>query len=218
MLDKRLEKHIDLLLDRYPGLNTVRNEIINAYMCFEECYQNGGKLLVAGNGGSASDAEHIVGELMKSFKIKRKVDEEFAGKLRTVDPENGEILANNLEGTLKAVALVCHESLSTAVINDVDGQIVYAQQLYGLADKEDVFLAISTSGNSTNVIYAAIVAKAKGMKVVGLTGRDGGRLSQIADITVVVPEQETYIIQEYHLPIYHCWCMMLEDKFFGKES
>lgn len=214
-LDERLVKHIDLLIKRYPCLNEIKDEIISGYLVMEECYENGGKLLIAGNGGSAADAEHIAGELMKRFKKPRPVSPEFAEKLKSVDPKRGEMLAKNLECSLMAIALVAHEALSTAYINDVDGFGVFAQQLFGFGTRGDVFLGISTSGNSKNIMNAAVVAKASEIKVIGLTGANGGELANIADVAVKVPEMETYMVQELHLPIYHCWCLMLEDKFFG---
>lgn len=215
-LETRLQKHIDLLLVRYPVLTKVKEDIINAYLVMEECYLNEGKLLVAGNGGSAADSEHITGELMKRFKIPRPVNEEFANKLIAIDPVRGKELAHNLERSLMAIPLVTHEALSTAYINDVDGLGVFAQQLFGFGKSGDVFLWISTSGNSKNIILAAIVAKAMGIKVVSLTGAGGGELAEISDVVIKVPETETYMIQELHLPIYHCLCLMLEDKFFGE--
>lgn len=214
-LEKRLQKHIDLLVERYPALKSIEQSIIDAYLVMEECYQDGGKLLIAGNGGSAADSEHIAGELMKRFKTPRPVSKEFAEKLIEVDPVRGENLANNLECSLMAIPLVAHEALTTAYINDVDGLGVFAQQLFGFGKPGDVFLSISTSGNSKNILPATVVAKAMGIKVIGLTGEDGGELAQVADISVKAPEKETYMIQELHLPIYHCWCLMLEDKFFG---
>lgn len=218
MIDKKLQKHIDLLLKRYPKLECVKNSIIEAYLILEECYKHDGKLLIAGNGGSAADSEHIAGELMKRFKIFRPVPEEFADRLKQIDSVRGKHLAENLERGLMAIPLVAHEALTTAYINDVDGLGVFAQQLYGFGRKGDVFLGISTSGNSENVISATVVARALGMKVIGLTGKNGGELVEIADVSIKVPETETYMIQELHLPVYHCLCLMLEDKFFGGEK
>jgi len=211
-----MQKHIDLLLHRYSVLKNIEQDIINAYLIMEESYLNGGKLLIAGNGGSAADSEHIAGELMKRFKISRPVSEEFAEKLKAVDPERGSALAMDLECSLMAIPLVAHEALTTAYINDVDGLGVFAQQLFGYGREGDVFLGISTSGNSKNIMNATVVARASAIKVVGLTGADGGELAEVADVVVKAPETETYMIQELHLPIYHCWCLMLEDKFFGK--
>lgn len=214
-LESRLEKHIDLLMQRYPILEAVKQEIIDAYLVMEECYEHDGKLLIAGNGGSAADSEHIAGELMKRFKTPRPVTPEMAAKLKEVDHVRGEDLAKNLERGLMAIPLVAHEALSTAYINDVDGLGVFAQQLFGFGRPGDVFLGISTSGNSRNVMSATVVARALGIKVIGLTGARGGELATVADVVVKVPETETYMIQELHLPVYHCWCLMLEDKFFG---
>lgn len=214
-LEIKLEKHIDLLTKRYPLLESIRQQVIDAYLVMEDCYLNEGKLLIAGNGGSAADSEHIVGELMKRFKIPRSVDSEFASKLISIDKIRGAVLAKNLEKSLMAIPLVAHEALTTAYINDVDGLGVFAQQLFGYGKFGDVFLAISTSGNSENVINATVVARAIGIKIIGLTGINGGELAKVADVAVKVPETEIYMIQELHLPIYHCWCLMLEDKFFA---
>lgn len=216
MLEQRLRKHVDLLIDRYPVLKVCEQSIIDAYLVMEECYVNDGKLLIAGNGGSAADSEHIAGELMKRFKTPRPVTPEFAEKLKSIDPICGENLAHNLERGLMAIPLVAHEALSTAYINDVDGLGVFAQQLFGFGRAGDVFLGISTSGNSKNVISATIVARAMGLKVIGLTGAQGGELAEVADVVIKVPETETYMIQELHLPVYHCLCLMLEDRFFGE--
>lgn len=215
-LENKLQKHIDLLINRYPVLKKIEKDIIESYFIMEKSYTYEGKLLIAGNGGSAADSEHIAGELMKCFKTSRPISEEYATKLKAIDQERGAILAKNLECALTAIPLVAHEALSTAYSNDVDGVSVFAQQLFGYGRKGDVFLGISTSGDSKNIINAAIVAKASNLKVIGLTGAKGGELSVVADVCVKVPEIETYMIQELHLPIYHCWCLMLEDKFFGK--
>ena len=214
-LESRLEKHIDLLIDRYPILASVKQDIIDAYLVMEECYEHDGKLLIAGNGGSAADSEHIAGELMKRFKTPRPVSQDMAEKLKAIDPIRGENLAKNLERGLMAIPLVAHEALTTAYINDVDGLGVFAQQLFGFGRSGDVFLGISTSGNSQNILSATVVARALGIKVIGLTGSKGGELASVADVTVKVPETDTYMIQELHLPVYHCLCLMLEDKFFG---
>lgn len=216
MLEEKLQKHIDLLMKRYPVLEACKEEIIGGYELMETCYKNGGKLLIAGNGGSAADSEHIAGELMKRFKTPRSIPEDLKKKLIEVDSIRGENLAKNLERPLMAIPLVAHEALTTAYINDVDGLGVFAQQLYGFGREGDVFLGITTSGNSQNVMSATVVARALGIKVLGLTGENGGELSQVANVCVKVPETETYMVQELHLPVYHCWCLMLEDKFFGK--
>ena len=214
-LDERLNKHIELLINRYPVLDVCKNEIIETYLLLEECYSNGGKLLIAGNGGSAADAEHIVGELMKAFKLPRLLSDSFKHKLINENEELGTILANNLQEALPAIALDGHFALSTAYMNDCEPLLCFAQQVNGFGNKNDIFLGISTSGNSKNILFASICAKAKGMKVIGLTGEKDSKLSEIADICIKAPSKETYMIQEYHLPIYHCLCLMLEDKFFG---
>lgn len=208
-------KHVDLLIERYPRLTECRDDIIEAFDIIEKAYESDNKLLIAGNGGSAADSEHIAGELMKRFKTPRPCPPEFAEKLKQIDRERGENLARNLERSLMAIPLVAHEALTTAYINDVDGLGVFAQQLYGFGRKGDVFLGISTSGNSKNIMSATVVARALGIKVIGLTGKTGGELGRVADVTIRVPETETYMIQELHLPVYHCLCLMLEDRFFG---
>ena len=207
-------ERIDELIKRYPVLLTVRDDINAFYKTLKECYDNGGKLLIAGNGGSCADAEHIVGELMKGFCKRRAVSDEFKAKLIEADSENGEEIAGKLQGGLPAMALSNHQALNTAFANDVDADFYYAQQVYGYGKKGDVFLGISTSGNAKNIMYAAAVAKAKGMKVLGLTGKTGGRLAKAADVSIIVPEEETYKSQELHLPIYHAICLMLEDTYF----
>lgn len=204
---------IEELIERYPNLEAEKENIVKAYEIMAECYEYKGKLLVAGNGGSAADAEHIVGELMKGFVEPRKLSKEFVDKLVEADAEMGKELGDKLQEALPAIALVGHVALSTAYLNDVDPTLGFAQQLNGYGNEGDVFLAISTSGNSKNILYACTVAKAKGMKIVGLTGGTGGKLKEIADVTIVAPEKETYKIQEYHLPVYHWLCLALEDKF-----
>ena len=207
-------KHIDFLISRYPVLSKVKKEILEAYYVLEECFSRDGKLLIAGNGGSAADAEHMAGELIKRFQKPRPISKSFASKLRAIDPVRGDNLACNLERGLMAIPLVAHEALTTAYINDVDGQGVFAQQLLGFGRKGDVFLGISTSGNSQNIMSATVVARALDIKVIGLTGADGGELASVSDVVIKVPETETFIIQELHLPVYHCLCLMLEDHFF----
>ena len=202
-LDNRLMRHIDLLMERYPSLESAKNDIVAAYLLLEESYKNGGKLLVAGNGGSA--AEHIVGELMKGFKLPRKPEADFAEKLVEENQELGSVLAENLQGALPAIALDGHPALSTAYMNDCEPLLCFAQQVNGYGKSGDVFLGISTSGT----------AHAKGMKVIGLTGAKDSKLKDMSDVCIKAPQTETYMIQELHLPIYHCLCLMLEDKFFA---
>ena len=214
-LDNRLMRHIDLLVERYPSLDSAKNDIVAAYLLLEESYENGGKLLVAGNGGSAADAEHIVGELMKGFKLPRKPEVNFAEKLVEENQELGSVLAENLQGALPAIALDGHPALSTAYMNDCEPLLCFAQQVNGYGKSGDVFLGISTSGNSKNVLFAATTARAKGMKVIGLTGAKDSKLKDMSDVCIKAPQTETYMIQELHLPIYHCLCLMLEDRFFA---
>ena len=214
MQDKNVESFINELMKRYPQLVVVRKEIEESYEVLKKSYQNGGKLLIAGNGGSCADSEHIVGELMKGFCLERKVPGDFADTLKEIDLEMGTNLAAKLQGALPAIALDNHNALNTAYLNDVDGLLCYAQQVYGYGTTGDVFLGISTSGNSKNILNAAIVAKAKGMKVIGLTGEGGGKLADISDVVIKVPEKETFKIQELHLPVYRCLCLMLEKEFF----
>lgn len=207
---------VNELIERYPKLEVCKSSIENAYKILKECYENGNKLLVAGNGGSCADAEHIVGELMKGFKAKRHINDKLKNKLKEIDSVRGLELSEKLQSALPAIALDGHQGLNTAFTNDVEngGLLTYSQQIIGYGNKGDVFLGISTSGNSKNVMYACITAKAKGLKVIGLTGKDGGELAKIADCAIIAPSNETFEIQEYHLPIYHCLCLMLEDVFF----
>ena len=217
-MDAKLQKHIDLLIERYPSLAVCKDDIIQAYDIIAECYSNGNKLLIAGNGGSCADANHIVGELMKGFKLKRKCSAQFAEKLKNIDNTRGAELAESLQGGLPAIALDGHQGLNTAFINDVagGGLLTYAQQVYGYGKAGDVFLGISTSGNSKNVMNATVVARAIGIKVIGLTGAKGGELATVADVAIKVPSTETYMIQELHLPVYHTICLMLEEHFFSE--
>lgn len=210
-----MNKHIDKLIERYPQLEVCREDISKAYQLLETAYSSGRKLLVSGNGGSASDSEHIVGELMKEFKLKRKVYREQAEEMRKISPELGDVLAENLQGALPAISLTGHSSLTTAFMNDSEPELIFAQQVNGYGKKGDVYLGISTSGNSRNVLYASVTAKSKGLKVIGLTGQRENQLKRYADVCIQVPETETYKIQELHLPVYHCLCMMLEENFFG---
>lgn len=212
--EKQRAAIIEELLARYPQLEAVQAQIIAAYQVLEHCYEQGGKLLIAGNGGSSADAEHIVGELMKGFVKPRELPEEFRARLKAVSPEHGALLGARLQGGLPAIALNGHPGLATAFLNDVDGEMIYAQQVCGYGTEIDVLLALSTSGNAKNIDYAVTAARAKGMSVIALSGKDGGRLGQRADVAIVVPEQETFKIQELHLPVYHALCLMLEERFF----
>lgn len=210
------QDYLEELVERYPKLQAVKEDVKAAYEILKESYEKGGKLLVAGNGGSCADSEHIVGELMKGFVKKRPVSEELASKLVQTDEERGAKMAGQLQQGLAAIALTGHPGLSTAFSNDVDPDLTFAQQVIGYGKPEDVFLGITTSGNSKNLLYGAVAAKALGMKVIGLTGRDGGEMKKFSDVCIIVPEQETFKIQELHLPVYHVLCLMLEEHFFQK--
>jgi D-sedoheptulose 7-phosphate isomerase len=206
--------YIQQLIQRYPLLESVENDISAAFDIIAHSYTNGGKLLIAGNGGSASDAEHIAGELMKTFAKKRNLPDSFITDIKKVDSEIAEYLIPRMEPGLPTIALSGHASLNTACINDIDGNITFAQQVYGYGKEGDVLLGISTSGNSKNVLYAAAVARVKKLKIIALTGEGGGKLKQYADVCICVPETETWKVQELHLPVYHCLCQMLENHFF----
>jgi len=206
--------HIQQLILRYPQLSNVKNDIKSAFEIIKESYLKDGKLLIAGNGGSASDAEHIAGELMKTFAKKRMLPDSFISEIKNIDTEISEYLLPKMQPGLPAIALSGHASLNTACINDIDGNITFAQQVYGYGKEEDILLGITTSGNSKNILYACAVAKAKKLKIIALTGAGGGKIKQFADVCICVPETETYKIQELHLPVYHIICMMLEDYFF----
>lgn len=209
---------IEILVKRYPELLVAKDDILKAYKVLRDCYRCGGKLLIAGNGGSAADAEHIVGELMKGFKLSRKLCSDFADRLVEENEELGIVLAEKLQGALPTIALDGHSALSTAYMNDCEPLLCFAQQVNGYGKADDVFLGISTSGNSKSVLYAATTAHAKGMKVIGLTGAKDSKLAQMSDVCIKVPQTETYMIQELHLPVYHCLCLMLENEFFGETS
>ena len=214
-MKETVKKELDELIERYPQLEVCKKDIEDAYLLLEETYDNDHKLLIAGNGGSAADSEHIAGELMKRFKVGRPITKEFADKLIAIDHERGERLVKNLERPLRAVPLTSHIAITTAYMNDADATGVFAQQMLGFGDEGDVFLAISTSGNSENIISACVVAKALGIKIIGLTGEKESKLSEISDICIKVPETETFKIQEFHLPVYHALCLMLESNYFN---
>ena len=198
---------------RYPILSSVKENIKNAFDILVDTYKSGGTVFVCGNGGSASDSEHIVGELLKSFKKPRPVDKKTAEALKNLG-ERGEHILSKLEGALPAVSLISQSAILTAYANDRSWDTAMAQQLYGLSKCGDCLITISTSGNSDNCVYAALLAKAKGVKTVAFTGASGGELSKICDECIAAPEKETYKVQELHLPIYHCLCAMLEEEFF----
>lgn len=207
-------KHIDELCARYPVLSVCKDDIEKAAEALIASFENGGKLLVAGNGGSCADSDHISGELLKSFVKKRRPSVELLDSIRKINPETGDYLSDKLQGALPVIALTNNTALMTASLNDVDGNVMFAQQVNGYGKEGDVFLGISTSGNSKDIVYPTVVAKAKGLRTVALTGKDGGKLKGIADICIVVPEQETFKIQELHLPVYHALCLEIEEYFW----
>ena len=195
MQERKEYRYLDELTERYPSLAAIRTELERAYEVLRECYASSGKLLAAGNGGSCAVSEHIVGERMKGFVKRRALSEEMKEALRAADPELGEALSSRLQQALPAIALTGHPGLTTAFANDVNADMAFAQQVMGYGNE-------------------AAAARAKGMKVISLTGRDGGKIRELSDVCLIVPEQETFKIQELHLPVYHALCLMLEDHFF----
>jgi D-sedoheptulose 7-phosphate isomerase len=202
------------LFESYPALETCRADIERAFNLLSKCYSEGGKVLVCGNGGSASDSEHIVGELMKGFLSRRHIRASDSELLREMYPEDGAYLAEKLQGALPAISLVSHSALSSAFINDVAADMVFAQQVYGYGRKGDAVIGISTSGNSGNVLNAIKIARTFGLSAIGLTGQDGGLMKKDCTVTIRVPARETYRVQELQLPVYHSICAMLEAEFF----
>lgn len=203
------------LLQRYPELETCQASIMDAFEAMKRSFDAGGKLLLAGNGGSAADCEHIVGELMKGFMSKRPLSAEMKRKLSIHGEEDGAYLAEHLQGALPAISLVSHTALITAFVNDVAADMMFAQQVLGYGREQDVLAVFSTSGHSANIIRAVQVAKSLGLTTIGFTGQTGGRLKSLCDIAICVPYESTPDIQERHLPIYHALCMMLEEAFFA---
>ncbi len=215
-MKKTSQEIIDKLFFRYPDLREL--PIFESITEIIECYNRENKLLICGNGGSAADSLHIVGELMKGFLLPRKLEGTKQSKIRKKFPDSAEYLINNLQGTLPAISIVSETALLTAYANDQAPDLSFAQQVLGHGKRGDILIAISTSGNSKNIIYAAQIAKVQEMKIISLTGETGGKLIEISDILINVPSNETYIIQEYHLPIYHTICAAVENEFFSKED
>jgi D-sedoheptulose 7-phosphate isomerase len=207
--------HLKELVERYPQLLPVKNEIGKAAECLIKCFQERRKLLVCGNGGSSADSDHIAGEFMKSFEQKRPLTEKLKKELFSVDNERGKYLSEKLQKGFPAISLTAHSALITAIANDTDADLVFAQQVVGYGNPGDVLIGITTSGNSQNVVDAAITAKAKGMVVIGLTGETGGRMKTCCDILINVPGRSTAFVQELHLPVYHTLCLIVESAFFG---
>lgn len=212
------EVHLDRLIHRYPLLESCRAEILGAYELLKKTYDKKGMLLVCGNGGSGADSEHIVGELMKEFAMRRPLPKEEQRRLEELSPEHGPLLAKNLQGALPAVTLTSNLALSTAFANDAVPELVFAQQVYGYGAPKHTLLGISTSGNSKNVVFALETAKLKGMSTIGMTGEGGGKMRELCDVCICVPSHSTPDIQELHLPVYHAICKMLEEEYFGELS
>jgi phosphoheptose isomerase len=206
---------IKQLLSAYPELDVCASDIESAFKILRDCYRRGGKVLTCGNGGSAADAEHIVGELMKGYLLKRPVSDETRQKLLAASPADGEYLAGHLQGALPAISLVSQAALNSAIANDTADDMVFAQQVYGYGREGDTLVGLSTSGNSRNIVRAMQVARAVGLYTVALTGPTGGKLKPMCDVCICVPWEGTPAIQERHLPIYHVLCAMLEEEFFA---
>ena len=213
--EEKSYKELEILEERYPVLKAVHTEIEKAYLLMRDSFVKGGKLLLCGNGGSSADCDHIVGELMKAFCAKRKIKPELSSRLQELYGEEAEYFTKHLEQGLPAISFSSQTALHTAYSNDQDEALFYAQCLLGYGKKEDILFAISTSGNAKNVVYALKLAKAMGIPSILLSGKDGGAGKELADLSIIVPSKETYQIQELHLPIYHCLCLMLEQYFFG---
>jgi D-sedoheptulose 7-phosphate isomerase len=207
--------HLKELFERYPQLVLVEDQIAKSAECIINCFREGRKLLICGNGGSSSDSEHIVGELMKGFEHKRQIAKSLKNDLMEIDRERGKYLSGKLQQGLPAISLSAHSALITAVANDTDPDLIYAQQVIGYGNRGDVLIGISTSGNSRNIIDAIITAKAKGMIVIGLTGEIGGKMRSYCDILINVPGTRTAFVQELHFPVYHTLCLIVEDSLFG---
>lgn len=216
MREKNIETILNKTIERHPLLSSSKEEIKDAFDLLCNCFSNKNKLLICGNGGSASDSDHMVAELMKSFFYKRTLPDHIKKQLISSSPEMGKYLAENIQPALRSISLTAHTALNTAIANDIDANLIFAQQVIGYGDKGDVLMGISTSGNSENVINAMIAAKAIGIPTIGLTGKNGGQLKAVCDVAICVDEIETSDIQELHLPIYHALCKMLELHFFGQ--
>ena len=204
------------LIQRYPALSVCYEQLQAAADTLIACYERGGKLMMCGNGGSCADCDHIVGELMKGFCRRRPLSDAQKAALAAADAERGARLGEVLQQGLPAIALTNHPALSTAFVNDCDPNAAFAQQVWGYGNAGDLLIVISTSGNAENLLLAAAAAHAKGMKVALLTGENGGKLAKVADIILRAPAKETYQVQEYHLPLYHSLCLMVENEFFAQ--
>jgi len=211
----RNDKLIDQVCERYPALSDLRSRISDAAEMIIGCYNKGGKLLICGNGGSSADADHLAAELMKSFESVRPLEESFKDRLYEISGIRGKYLAAKLEHSLPAISLSSNTALTTAVSNDIDPSLVFAQQIMGYGDENDLLIGISTSGNSQNIVDACITARALNINVIGITGKTGGRMKQYCDVLVNVPETRTAMVQELHLPVLHTICRMIENHFYS---
>jgi D-sedoheptulose 7-phosphate isomerase len=209
-----MDKSISALLARYPDLAPVADPIAAACSLLVACYRAGGKVLLCGNGGSAADAEHVVGELMKGYRSRRPVPDSLRLELEAAHQSDGTYLANHLQGALPAISLVRHTALLTAIVNDIAGDMIFAQQVYGFGRPGDVLVSISTSGASPNVLHALRVARVMGLATLGFTGRTGGNMASLCDVVVCVPLDNTAEVQERHLAIYHTLCAVIETTLF----
>lgn len=207
------KEYINNFFEENTNLINLKEPIIQAIEMLTICAKSN-KILTCGNGGSAADSEHIAGEMLKSFMLKRKIPNELRDKLIKEYGEDGQLIADNLQGGIKCIPLTSFCAFNTAFLNDCNEKMLFAQQVNALGDKDDVLIAISTSGNSKNVCYAAQLAKVKGLKVIALTGQDGGKLKQIADVLINVPSNIVYKIQERHLQVYHLLCLAVESEIF----
>ena len=209
------DKPLDLLCERYPSLSALRNTISDAAGMIIDCYSRGGKLLICGNGGSSSDADHFAAELMKSFESGRPLDESLKERFQEISGTRGRYLGEKLEHSLPAISLPANTALTTAISNDIDPSLIYAQQVIGYGEEGDVLVGISTSGNSQNIVDACITAKALNLNIIGISGKTGGKMKQFCDLLVNVPETRTAWVQELHLPVLHAICLIVENHFYS---
>jgi D-sedoheptulose 7-phosphate isomerase len=210
-------QHLTDLLARVPALASCGETIEQGFELWAQTYRRDGKALLCGNGGSAADCDHIVGELMKGFMLRRPLPAEHQEAIEKANPASSEYFIQNLQAALPAISLSSHGALMTAFINDVKADMVFAQQVYGLGRAGDIVIGISTSGNSSNVLNALCLAKALGLTTLGLSGQSGGRMKEVCDCVIRVPASSTPLVQELHLPVYHTLCLMLEEEFFGNQ-
>jgi len=212
-----MQDYFNELICRYPELSDIEKDIREVYNLLKKCFNNNGTLFVCGNGGSASDGEHIVGELLKGFRLKREINQDLKNKFTEKFGEEGTNTAEKLQSGFKAISLGSHPAFLTAFANDVDADLIFAQQLFVLGKEGDVLMGFTTSGNSKNILKAMEVASVKGIKTILMTGASGGKAFKMADYSLKMPETETYKIQELHLPVYHAICLMIEEHFYGKK-